>query len=751
MTPSKTLTKEARGLSFATGASHNESLRRLERLHATADHYAAAADGPYVLTPEQDRAARAVVKGFETSTRGRLVRPWQSGKTVIAAEVAKRLNAAKTLVVVDRPTRLEDTARVWTRHLPSAEVAIADGSTSRKDMEKTVGSFAEAKCQAVLFTTYRMLDRIVTGFAEATGARLGLVCFEDAHLIAGFRSRRRERTLNIPASARLFATARAAAAVGAGDGLSMNVGNFGEVFDHLTYPDAVKEGLVCAYGTSAIHYEETELVTTLTGLSSHGAEIAEAEARELAALAIALVKTVREKNLHRVVTFHRRIAESRAFTEAITLALEHLPREVRPRELEVQSLDFHASSEKRAQRLDWFKTPGPGVRVLTNPHLVAHSEACASADAILFADPKSAGAAGIDALSRSLRPSRGKTKTQVLLPVRRLPGESDREALKRHENLASKSIYALLNGIDPDGIGHSKTLVPKLVPTKPPVSRAQQTIAVEFAADEIAEIESQVHVSDLPAPKPSSGESANSTLDGVSQVDAPNVASDPARDPASKRMPLQISAASPVPGLEEWEHGEIPEIDKRRLMRTHRWPDVNRELAAVRRELMATDPVPASQRMLTRLLGEEKPATTNSYMLRPRKLNEEHLRAVIETVSLVPDPDAYEDAVRARVDGATAALRKCAFAEHPELAVEVFIGVFAGSVATVDLRFARRPRRFLSDAACRATGRYFASVVRGGGDVARDGAITMPKDLSSRPKRSPRNAAGRTKRRRGEQ
>ena len=166
---------------------------------------------PYELRPDQKEAVAAIIKGFRSSDRGRLIMACGTGKTLVALHAAERLvgEGGSVLYLVPSISLMQQSMREWAeqRSLSHSYIGICSDSGVGKDedgildiRELELGVTTNESCiskalsvrkpdaMRVIFCTYQSIDRIVEAQADSAIPGLDLVLCDEAHRTTGVES-----------------------------------------------------------------------------------------------------------------------------------------------------------------------------------------------------------------------------------------------------------------------------------------------------------------------------------------------------------------------------------------------------------------------------------------------------------------------------------------------------------------------------------------------------------------------------------
>ncbi len=412
------------------------------------------------LHPHQREAAGRVCATLLQRDRTVVVMPCGTGKTRVAIAVATRMRCRLVLVAVPTLGLVRQSAAAWRDLLGSqvevvfvcSDTSVADGEDPRPDElgvpvttnTQDLARLIEHACRhtsgtAVAFATYASLDRALDA-ARATGRVFDLVVADEAHHCAGDPSSswgalaRHGAGDDLPVRRRLFltatpkvtpnGTANDRCVVGMDD-----VDAFGPVSFRLSLGDAIRARLLSDYRIAVVGVGDTEwraLSREPGRVPARRAPVVVAQEHHrravippaMLAASFALARTMSRYPVRRVVSFHSRVRDARAYAAAAP----HLIRRVRQRGLPTQitATATHAglTPEARAAILRKLETAGPDHAVIaSNVRCLSEGIDIPALDAVLFADPRRGLVDVVQAVGRVLRPHPGKVAGTVILPV----------------------------------------------------------------------------------------------------------------------------------------------------------------------------------------------------------------------------------------------------------------------------------------------------------------------------------------------
>lgn len=774
MSPKYNLKKDARFYSELTDVKFTDSRRRVTALHHVADQLAKATAEPIALLDHQKRAVAELAEGFESAARGTLIMPWQTGKSVVATELARELGASTVLVSVKHQIAIAGTVELWQRQHPDARILSMDfaDQSSAKSLERVVEFLADSSGTRILVATHGTLRKVEEAVGEIPGFRFDFALFEDAHLIAGRKGKSSQVALDdrrLPAKARLFSTATPTVYKGneANLAVSMSSAEFGEVLHCLDFRDAVESGLICPFQLLVVRVDSSDASEALAALRGPAAStIADERSMGIVVAQIAAIKAIKQYNLKRLITFHRLIDYSREFVRLMDTTWAALHESDRPWALESRHIDHETDDAGRQAIFDWFALDPHVPKILSNPRLLASSATCAAADGVLFVDTTRKGPDLLDAVSRALRPANGKIAGSLVAPISCRDGESVVEALARPENHAVASILSALRSMDPAGWNSVQTLAAPSSSSLSELPRGASSVIFSDLATSAAELAAAIHVDPVRASKDRTAgeqplphgpkEPESTTSKHVSQYDVDQRALIAAqvwrRTMGRPVRSTDFICDFPLgkwfhEALCRWERGELPEAVQRWVAREFSWAEVlPNDFPLARKGMFRLDPSSATHRLARRLDALNAGATQRTYPVGATHLTREHLREIVEAVEVDSDPNAYEAEVNRLVDTGRIVLRICR-RTHPREAVSAYIAVLrAGSAPDgADLNVHRNSPESIAE--CRTIGMKLALAALDGKYIPRSAAEMRDRYLTPVEPEPPKAGTTRNSRR----
>ncbi|MFD5794903.1 Helicase associated domain protein [Streptomyces diastatochromogenes] len=411
-------------------------------------------------------------------TRGLFVSATGTGKTLVSVRVADELGARLVLFVVPTLDLAAQTALAWRadghgEHMvivSSLDVAGRDDLVAARVMSTTdphalgglMSVVGEAEDQIPALTvicTYDSLNKIEetqkTGYAVPP---FDLAVLDEAHRIAGRADKKwaivndakrihAERRLYMTATPRIFAAPELAESADltrprrrrpAGEELDAfansmdNEAVYGKKIVEYPLAQAVEDGRAADYRIVVPTLTDTDLRRRLNlpapGTTTTGGTMAPEEKDDSAlrttALHLAVLRTMTEHGLKKVLVYFNLVSDARRFARELPHTLRLLARTDPHLAPGIDPKLFFAHGEHTpAQRADIFAAfAAADVAILANSRLIAEGVDIPSVDAVVFADPTRSVIRCVQALGRALRLDVSGKTASLIVPVYIPPG-----------------------------------------------------------------------------------------------------------------------------------------------------------------------------------------------------------------------------------------------------------------------------------------------------------------------------------------
>ena len=448
----------ANDVSHKVNKAHPEKLGYLTSLEFTQlgknefDAFREILDGgrpvpkPYDPRPHQGIALNKCEIFFKDkkNTRGKIIHPCGSGKSLTGYWISQRLNAKTILIAVPSLALVRQTLGSWTREAVANGIYMdwiavcSDGDVKNSDdpsMHKVdlgievdtdpqmVANFLSKRTKGskVLITTYQS-GKVVSEGVKRAGKTFDLGVYDEAHKTVGQKHKGFAHLLydeNVKVKNRVFMTATEREFKGNSDEyLSMdNPEVYGKIIDVLSFKAALEQDppILSDYKivTTIVTKSEIEqLINENDFIKSDGTDwTIEGGASTFASL-IALRKLIKERNLKHVVSFHSSIKRSMDFQN---LNIEASKADGSFGELSTFHVSGKDSTGKRAAELERFVDAKPSL--ITNARCLTEGVDVPAIDAVLFADPKQSKIDIVQAAGRALRKFDGKDFGYIIVPI----------------------------------------------------------------------------------------------------------------------------------------------------------------------------------------------------------------------------------------------------------------------------------------------------------------------------------------------
>ncbi len=406
---------------------------------------------PKPLKPREHQASaiKNAEKHFihEKNTRGKMIMPCGTGKSLAAYWIAEKLKSNSILVAVPSLSLIQQTLGVWTKESYANKkdirwICVCSDETVREfekdDMAVLVQDLGvhvytdteeianwlknNSKCKIVVITTYQS-GKTISVASKKAKMTFDLGIFDEAHNTAGRKDSLFSHLIcdnNIIIKHRMFMTATERRYLGSSEEIASMEDPliYGDTFEMLSFKAAVERTppILSDYKIVTINVGRTELARlvekNLYVRPDKGKWDKDIEAGMLAA-AIALRKAMHKYPIKHAVSFHSSISRSIAFKETQDILTDTFDNEY-------GHLDtFHVSGSTptavRKNEIDCFEKSDKAL--ITNARCLTEGVDVPNIDCVLFADPRGSKVDIVQAVGRALRPYPGKKFGYVIVPI----------------------------------------------------------------------------------------------------------------------------------------------------------------------------------------------------------------------------------------------------------------------------------------------------------------------------------------------
>lgn len=395
--------------------------------------------------PHQVRAVAAAKTHFRRATRGRLVMPCGTGKSLAGFLITEALKAETVIVAAPSLSLVRQNLAGWAQEFDArgrtfdclcvcSDETVAAGADEIAEDASGLGvevttNTAEVvahlrrprKRPLVVFSTYHS-SPLLADAASVAGFSFDLAILDEAHKTVGAADRAFATLLDesrIEIKKRVSMTATERVYRGERDDvLSMDDETvYGACFHHLSFKAAVEQKLICDYKIITFFVGEAEIRELIERNASlrigHDGRdaLADASAQSLAA-GIALKRVIRDYGVRHTISFHRSIKAADKFRDQQDL-LDQIDR------LGLASTNLHVSGQfstaARNDVMERFATAEIGC--VSNAKCLTEGIDVPRTDCILFEGPKQSIIDIAQAAGRAMRLFPGKKFGYILVPV----------------------------------------------------------------------------------------------------------------------------------------------------------------------------------------------------------------------------------------------------------------------------------------------------------------------------------------------
>jgi predicted helicase len=454
--------------------------------------------------PHQEEAIKAVLEGFETAERGKLIMACGTGKTFTSLKLVERMfpQGGTVLFLVPSISLLSQALKEWTIEcqIPLRSYAVcSDVSVGKRkndedlpvtdlafpattNTERLVQKFSEAgpnhKGLTVIFSTYQSID--VVAQAQSRGIpEFDLIICDEAHRTTGVTLSDGDESafvkvhnqdfikglkrLYMTATPKVFSDASTKKAEEAGAVLA-DMGKpdmFGEEFHRLGFGEAVERGILTDYKVLVLAVDETYVAKRFQRqFADEDNSLKLEDAAKIVGCWNGLSKRSIEQEefqidpgaMKRAVAFSRSIAESKKIAEMFQSVVDEETRQLNDDETEflrceVEHVDGTFNSLARNEKLDWLKqeVPENTARILSNARCLTEGVDVPALDAVMFLNPRDSQVDVVQAVGRVMRKLEGKKYGYVILPIG-VPADMD-PATALNDNSKYKVVWQVLQAL----------------------------------------------------------------------------------------------------------------------------------------------------------------------------------------------------------------------------------------------------------------------------------------------------------------
>ena len=408
---------------------------------------------PTTLKPLKPRPHQktAIADGVEhfiqaKASRGKLIMPCGSGKSLTAYFLAQEIGAKRILIAVPSLSLIRQTLKVWLRETLANRQDVdwicvcSDESAGRVDRDdvavlrqdlgvpcltdsEKISAWLKKKPKGlqVVFTTYQSGESLSEA-ARSAGVRFDLGIMDEAHKTVGDGKSLFSHLLhdgNLPIRRRLFMTATERRYAGKSDEVASmdDPAIYGDTFHLLSFKRAMEfdPPILSDYKIISICVSREEVAKLIRKnvflKPDKGPWSKDVEADMLASL-IALRKAMTKHPIRHAVSFHSSIQRAEVFkihNDAFTQIAPEFG------DLATYHVSGATPTGTRSRIVSDFARSERAL--ITNARCLTEGVDVPGIDCVLFADPRRSAVDIVQAVGRALRPSQGKECGYVIVPI----------------------------------------------------------------------------------------------------------------------------------------------------------------------------------------------------------------------------------------------------------------------------------------------------------------------------------------------
>jgi predicted helicase len=426
------------------------------------------------IREHQKKAIENVIKGFESSERGKLIMACGTGKTFTSLKIAEEIGGT-ILFLAPSISLVSQTFNEWINqsNIPVSSIIVCSDISIRAEESddihtydlacppttnpETLAKVASVEFQPdklnVIFCTYQSIQ-VVIDAQEKGLPEFDLVVCDEAHRTTGVTLSDREdshftrihngdllkarRRLYMTATPKIYADSMVSKA-NQEDAEVFSMDNealYGTEFHRLGFGEAVEKGLLSDYKVMVLGVEEEYASKFLQ--QDNELQIDDDEIKIIGCwngLSKKLIEGQNEGNpMRRAVAFSRSIKDSKnfkdLFSKTVKRFVEQSGQEGDLLECEVDHVDGTMSSLERQGKLKWLKADtseqGNICRILSNAKCLSEGVDVPTLDAVLFLNPRNSMVDVVQSVGRAMRKAEGKQYGYIIIPIS-IPADVDPE------------------------------------------------------------------------------------------------------------------------------------------------------------------------------------------------------------------------------------------------------------------------------------------------------------------------------------
>ncbi len=404
--------------------------------------------------PHQLNAINNVLNGLNDANKGQVLMACGSGKTLTALWIKERLSPENTLVLLPSLSLLRQTVKNWNTHQRKIFkwLCICSDKTVAKDKKNKdqwisntselgisvtsdllkIKEFLSLAGNKVIFSTYQSSDLICELQKVMPNFTFDLTIADEAHNCTGRvetyfgnilddKKIKTVRKLFFTATPKILSkTIKKASIDKEIEVASMDEeSKFGKVLHRLKFSEAIKTGILSDYQVSIVGVDNEEILKMIRLRDLVKAyEGFNFDSESLGTL-IAVIKSIRNYKLRKLISFHNLIDHANIFSQIFPLVSKFFLRDYE--EKLVFTADYvdgkmkATEKDEKIQKLNSLEEDT--CFVLSNARCLSEGVDVPTLDGVAFIDPKHSPIDIVQAVGRAIRKSHGKTKGTIIIPV----------------------------------------------------------------------------------------------------------------------------------------------------------------------------------------------------------------------------------------------------------------------------------------------------------------------------------------------
>ncbi|YCA45964.1 DEAD/DEAH box helicase family protein [Bacillus sp. JZ8] len=451
-------------------------------------------------------AIEAVVKGFKTEDRGKLIMAPGTGKTYTSMAIAEKMadekkDVFRVLYLVPSIQLLSQTLRSWnadTKFNMDSVAVCSDRKVTKEEGNNELEDIAAADLGypattdykklldyqvqiehidshsnfLTVFSTYQSIDVVMeaqkNGFYE-----FDLVICDEAHRTTGVTENGAEGSAftkihsdsNIKTAKRLYQTATPRVygedARKKAEEKSVLVADmndpeiYGEEFYRIGFGDAIRKDILTDYKVMVLAVDEEVIARRFQQMLARESELEFDDVTKIIGCWNGLVKRKSNSDetlgepMKRAIAFTGTIKDSKLITNMFSNVVEEYINEINEDifSIEIEHADGSMNALEKNEKISWLKADVPDYtcRILSNARFLTEGVDVPDLDAVMFLKPRKSKIDIAQAVGRVMRKSPGKDYGYVILPIGIPAGVDPNTVLDNNEKY--RVVWEVLNAL----------------------------------------------------------------------------------------------------------------------------------------------------------------------------------------------------------------------------------------------------------------------------------------------------------------